>query len=247
MIKDESDLSQLLKHPDSPDTLFRHYQANALIGPASPMHSAMPCDLQSACRIFCDSHNLCATLAGLDSEGHGAGVPYEAAITRRLTAWRVLIEHPATTVSLVIAKASVVAGCSTLASDETEVGLLAVELVRELAEVGPERPRHAQGRALSDGVVARIFRAFFDADRVYEEAVNSRLRDQTAITRAAHHRAEAMALVRSFPASVMAEVIAKATVILHYSRWALHDATDLGLLALVVLRELTSIAGAQDV
>jgi hypothetical protein len=216
------------------------------------MHSAMPCDLQSACRIFCDSHNLCATLAGLDSEGHGGGVlsdqaSYEAAITRRLTAWRVLIEHPATTVSLVIAKASVVAGCSTLASDETEVGLLAVELVRELAEVGPERPGHAQGRALSDGVVARSCRAFFDADRVYEEAVNSRLRDQSAITRAAHHRAEAMALVRSFPASVMAEVVAKAKVILHYSRWALHDATDLGLLALVVLRELTSIAGAQDV
>jgi len=255
VISSNTDLSKSAQHSHRLDALFRHVPSSPSAGlfPAgnpARTHSAAPCELQSACRIFCDSHELCATLSGLDSEGQSADFPdqasYEAAAQRRLDALRVLIRCPATTMSLVVAKALVVSMVSG-SSEETEVGRLAIDLVLELAAVGRERSGQARDSSISDSApLARSCRDFFVIDEVYEEVVGGHQPDRVAARRAAQRRADALALVMRFPASTMAEVVAKAEVVLHYSRWALHDATDLGQLALVALRELRSIARAQN-
>jgi len=256
VISSNTDLSKSAQHSHRLDALFRHVPSSPSAGlfPAgnpARTHSAAPCELQSACRIFCDSHELCATLSGLDSEGQGADelpdqASYEVAVRRQLGAFRVLIECPATTMSLVVAKALVVSMVSG-SSEETEVGRLAIDLVLELAAVGRERSGQARDSSISDSApLARSCRDFFVIDEVYEEVVGGHQPDRVAARRAAQRRADALALVMRFPASTMAEVVAKAEVVLHYSRWALHDATDLGQLALVALRELRSIARAQN-
>ena len=112
MISSNTDLSKSAQHSHRLDALFRHVPSSPSAGlfPAgnpARTHSAAPCELQSACRIFCDSHELCATLSGFDSEGQGTDelsdqASYEAAAQRRLDALRILIERPATTLNLVL-------------------------------------------------------------------------------------------------------------------------------------------------
>jgi hypothetical protein len=255
VISSNTDLSKSAQHSHRLDALFRHVPSSPSAGlfPAgnpARTHSAAPCELQSACRIFCDSYELCATLSGFDSEGQGTDelsdqASYEAAAQRRLDALRVLIERPATTMHLVLAKAFAVSCSANHPTEvETEAGRLAIGLVRQLEAM---QLRLGQVQLLTDSAVSQICRAFFNADRVYEDRVSDHQMDQSAIDMARQHRADALALVMNLQASTMAEVVAKAEVVLHLSQLAGHDAMDVGVLALVVLRELRSIAGARNV
>ena len=257
MISSSSNPSKSAQHSHRLDALFRHVPSSPSAGlfPAgnpARTHSAAPCELQSACRIFCDSYELCATLSGFDSEGQGTDelsdqASYEAAAQRRLDALRVLIRCPATTMNLVLAKAFAVSRSADSTPVETEAGQLAIGLVRQLEAIGDERHGRGQVRRLTDIAVAQSCRAFFDADRVYQETVSGHQMDHSAIDIAKQHRADALALVMSLQVSTMAEVLAKTEVVLHLFEWVGHDATDLGQLAIVALRELRSIAGARNV
>jgi hypothetical protein len=257
VISSNTDLSKSAQHSHRLDALFRHVPSSPSAGlfPAgnpARTHSAAPCELQSACRIFCDSYELCATLSGFDSEGQGTDelsdqASYEAAAQRRLDALRVLIRCPATTMNLVLAKAFAVSRSADSTPVETEAGQLAIGLVRQLEAIGDERHGRGQVRRLTDIAVAQSCRAFFDADRVYQETVSGHQMDHSAIDIAKQHRADALALVMSLQVSTMAEVLAKTEVVLHLFEWVGHDATDLGQLAIVALRELRSIAGARNV
>ena len=257
MISSSSNPSKSAQHSHRLDALFRHVPSSPSAGlfPAgnpARTHSAAPCELQSACRIFCDSYELCATLSGLDSEGKGTDelsdhASYEAAAQRRLDALRILIERPATTLNLVLAKAFAVSRSADATAVETEAGQLAIGLVRQLEAIGDEQHGRGQVRRPTDIAVAQICRAFFDADRVYQETVSGHQMDHSAIDLARQHRADALALVMSLQASTMADVVAKTEVVLHLFEWVGHDAIDVGQLAIVALRELRSIAGARNV
>jgi hypothetical protein len=174
---------------------------------------------------------------------YGAGdlAPYDATVTRRFDALVALSRRPATTMGAVLAKALVVSHLREWKNHETEAGELAIDLVHELA-VMAERDDLDQGRLPADSALARGCSAFFIDDSLYEAAVCGGQMSQSAIKLALQRRADALDVVINHEATTIAAAVAKAEVVLHLSEWVGHDATDIGLLALAVLRDLRSIS-----
>ena len=233
----------------SSETLFRRARREASSalsdGGESDARSATPRDLRSACALLCDTDDLYASLRDPEGEGRSADdqASFEVSARRRFEALRGLTERPATTMGAVLAKARLVSHCAKwVGSEDTELGRLAVELVHELPVIEVRQDNLNQIQLPQDCALARGCDAFIIADRTYEKVVSGGQLNPSEIDMARQRRADSLAAVMRFPAATMSAAAAKAEVVLHYARREFCDATDLGLLALVVLQELKSIA-----
>jgi hypothetical protein len=259
------ELSKSTERGWSSETLFRRARRGASSalsdGGESPARSATPQNLKSACALLCKTGELYEALLISGGGEHGAGDlgPYNAPVKRPQEALLALSRRPATTMGEVLAKVAVVlhlsAGqghdaalgwinCASPLS-ETEAGLLATELVRDLASaIGGGRHDWHQATLRPDSELARGCAEFFIADRAYEQVVCGSQANLSGITTARQRRANALAVVMSFHATTIGEFVAQAEVVLHLSESRGHDATALGRIALMAIDELTSLAEA---